>query len=553
MANIANLIRNSRFEIKTDANVSLTIESMLGNSISLKLQNVSLIGLGAVLDRALTESEENDMKALIPSAKIIIKEQEFFLGRLAAKRVSQKEGKTYLAFATIDMRVPIAGALSRYIDKTGNEEKSIYDFELSPEKFNVGSFEDLDLNSTDLFHRAEQFEIYYDEWIETAKYGHNNIRTPSQGERVKLKRTRKNKRNDFLVMGSNDYLGLAARPEVVTAAKKAMDLYGFGSTGSPLTTGITEIHEELNELLAKTFNQESAILFNSGYVTNIGTISGLTREGDLVLADFLAHASIQDGMRMSKANTRLFRHNDTVHLEKLLKEHRDAHAGAIIITEGVFSMDGDTPPIEDILKIAAKYNARVMLDEAHSFGVTGPHGLGCWAECPNQKTDIIMGTFSKICGGIGGFIAADKKVIKWLTWHARSHIFSVSIPPSTAAAALAAMKIFLSETSLHESLKTNIKHFVSGIRELGCPINAQHESAVIPVIVGDEKKLGIMHDVLREGGIYVIPVIYPAVSKKNCRFRFTVMATHTVTDIDYALSTLEKAMKKADFQFSEPQ
>jgi 7-keto-8-aminopelargonate synthetase-like enzyme len=278
----------------------------------------------------------------------------------------------------------LRGALSPcHSSNEVNTRKTPYEFELNPEKFNLANFAlETDSDNMDLFHRTEQFQIFFEQWNKTSKFQHYNIRTESRGNRVKLRQSRKNNRNDYIVMGSNDYLGLSSHPQVLDAAKKAIDGYGFGSTGSGVSTGLTDIHEELAELIAKTFKQEKALLYNSGYAANVGLISSLTREKDLIVADFNSHASIQDGLKMTRAEHRLFKHNDTKHLEGLLKEHRSTHSGTMVITEGVFSMDGDTPPLREIMKISKKYQARVMVDEAHSFGVVGPKGLGMWETCP---------------------------------------------------------------------------------------------------------------------------------------------------------------------------
>jgi 8-amino-7-oxononanoate synthase len=545
---INKAIRFKRFELKENADLKLIIETNTGNRCEFRILNCSLSGISVVCDIEIQKNEGLAEDILIPSSKIKFEKEDHTLGRLLVRRLIIANGQTKAAFSTIDNHIPVDGFLSKFIKGEIDTRKSAYDFELSPEKFSIHSFQEVQ-NNVDLFHRMKQFQIYYDEWKNTNKFQYRNIRMPSKGERVQLVQSRKGNRNDYIVMGSNDYLGLASEPQVLEAVKKAIDQYGFGSTGSPLTTGLSEVHEELCELIANIFGKEKATLFNSGYAANVGTMTGLTNAQDLIVADFYSHASLQDGIQMAKATGRFFKHNDTKHLEKILREHRESHIGSLIVTEGVFSMDGDTPPLKTISEIAKKTNSRIFLDEAHSFGVVGPKGLGCAKKYPDVKVDIIMGTFSKICGGIGAFIAADKEVIHWLNWYARSQMFTVSIPPSTAAAALTALKVFLSKPELVEKLKSNIQHFVNGLRELGCPINANHESAVIPVIIGDERKMGIMNEVLKDNGVYVVPIIYPAVSKNNCRFRFTMMANHSVSDLDYVLAILEKAMHKADFKF----
>ncbi len=550
MSDIGKMMRPKRFSIKEKGKIILLVETYTGSRLELHLENVSLHGIGGVLKGKLPPEEGLEIGNLVPASKISGGENEVTLGRLVVRRIIQSEEKneTFIAFSTVDSRVPIDGFLSRYLDTTLDASKGSYDYELSPSKFSLRNFREMNRSNVDLFAHAEQFEVYYQEFVESPKNQFGNIRLPSKGERVKLRQRRRGSRNDFLVMASNDYLGLASSEEVCESAKKAIDQYGFGSTGSPLISGLTEIHEELSDFIAKLLHREKAILFNSGYAANVGAVPALTGVQDLLIADMLCHASLLDGMQMSKGTSRFFKHNNVKHLEKLLKENRDEHVGSLVITEGVFSMDGDAPPLTEITKIAKAHNSRVFLDEAHSLGVIGPNGMGCAAKHPDAKVDVIMGTFSKIAGAIGGFIAADKEVIHWLNFSARSLMFSVSIPPSTAAAALTALKIFRNNPELVNRLQANIKHFVMGLRELGFTIDPNHESAVVPVVIGNDETVGKMNQVFWENGIYVVPVGYPVVARNQSRFRFTMMSTHTISDLDFVLSILEKAMEKVGFE-----
>jgi glycine C-acetyltransferase len=251
-------------------------------------------------------------------------------------------------------------------------------------------------------------------------------------------------------------------------------------------------------------------------------------------------------MQMSKATSRYFKHNDIEHLEQILKKERLNFNGCLLITEGVFSMDGDTAKLDEIYRLARKYNCRLMVDQAHCFGVLGPNGLGiCEKHNLLAETDIIMGTFSKICGAIGGFATGSVELIEWLRYFSRSQMFSVSLPPSTCAAVITSIDIFTLNKNLINKLHENIKHFLDGLRNLGFQYSANHESAVVPLFVGDEIKLGEMYQSLLEDGVICVPVVYPAVGRTNCRFRFTIMATHTRSDLDYVVSSIEKAMLKA--------
>jgi 8-amino-7-oxononanoate synthase len=551
MANIVKLIRHNRFNIQAEQGVQLVITTPTGGTKSLDLVNCSLTGLGAISSTSLDQEDGFIDGAILPPAKIKWANHECFLGRLVLRATTLRApNEYYCGFQTIDSKVPIDGPLSRVIKNADLSEGNIYDFDLNPEKFTLASFQNTDQTNIDLFAKCRQFSILLKKWRDSPKYQYKTVRTPSKGARVSIDHLRKNGRSDFIIMGSNDYLGLASHPAVVESAKKALDQYGFGSTGSPVTTGLTQLHEELTAYIARVFGKEKAILYNSGYGANIGILSALTGEQDLIVADILSHASIHDGMQMSKATKRFFRHNDPDSLAKILEKERQNFGGCLVVTEGVFSMDGDIPPIDKLVNIANTYQARFMIDEAHSWGVVGPAGLGAAAKYNLlNQTDLVMGTFSKICGTIGGFAVGDAQTIEWLYHFSRAHVFSVSLPPSTVAATLTALKIFYEDRSLLDRLHANIKHFVRGLRHLGAPLDANHESSVVPVVIGDEKILGEMNASLRDDGVFVVPVVYPAVPRLGSRFRFTVMATHSLSDLDLVLSVFEKAMIKSKFSF----
>ena len=546
-AEISKCLRHPRFNIREDHNIQLEIDVDATAKLRFQVKNCSLSGISASI--SLTDVSEHlipETGAIISDSRFLNEKHQFTLGRLVVRRVERDLGTVKLACSPLDSRIPVDTFLSPHLEDY-KTSLSPFNFELSAEQFSTRDFLEPEKFGADLFNRTEQFNFFFKEWSQLPKYGHDNTRLPSFGTRVKLRRNRPGNRNDYLVFGSNDYLGLACHPEVIAAAKKAIDQYGFGSTGSPMATGYTEVHEELAYFLGKLLGKEDVILFNSGYAANVGTIKGFGAKNDLILVDALAHSSIQDGLAMSSAHSRPFLHNNVKHLEKLLKEYRGSANGALIITEGVFSMDGDTPPLTEIAQLAEKYNCRLMIDEAHSFGVIGARGLGCWEQHPDAKVDIVMGTFSKICGGIGGFIAADKAVTNWLKWYGKAYTFTVSIAPSTAAAVLTSLKLFTSRPEILAGLRANIKYFVAGLNRLGFDLNPSHESSVVPVIVGDEKILGVMHESLRNDGIFVIPISYPIVRQRMSRFRFTMMTDHTQSDLDYALLAIERAMKVANF------
>jgi 8-amino-7-oxononanoate synthase len=550
-------VRNKRYKIKSGETVHLVVDSITGGNITFAVTDCSISGLGCIYD-GTTEGEQvpwlnND--AIFPSSKLKLQGTEIGLGRLALRRYFNAEGKMHIAFSPIDTKIPVDGALGKYLVIDLDKDHGGQDLELSANKFNLSHFADTDFSDVDIFSRIRKFQVFFHEWSRSDKYAYANVRQKSKGTRIELGRVRKNGRRDYITMGSNDYLGLSTHPEVLNSIKNTLDIYGFGSTGSPVTTGLTDLHQELCSKIAYLHQKEDAILFNSGYAANIGIVNGLCGARDLVIADQLVHASLQDALAMSKATQRYFMHNNVEHLEKILKNERKDFAGALVITEGVFSMDGDTPPLDKIFQICRKYNARIMVDQAHCFGVLGETGLGiCQKFNLLKEVDIIMGTFSKITGGIGGFVTGSKDLMDWYRHFARSYVFTVSLPPSTVAGVSKALEIFRKEPERVHQLHANIKHFCKGLSDLGYHFSQPHESAVVPVVIGDERKLGQIYQSLLDDGIMVIPIVYPAVALKNCRFRFTIMATHTQSDLDYVLSSLEKAMIKADFKFeTEPE
>jgi len=553
MSDLNKRIRHKRFKVKDTSDASFTVETSTGARYDLKIDNISLTGLGAWSTSNIPLDEGLEIGTIIPAAKIVLKDHEYTLGRMVLRVAEDKDNKTWFAFSCVDSKIPLDGPLSKHLSSDLGETESPYDFELSPDRFSMANFSDNLGANVDLFAKVHHFNVYMRDWQKTPKFSYLNIRMPSKGHRVHLSKPRKNGRTDYVVMGSNDYLGLASHPEVLEAAKKAIDEYGFGSTGSPVTTGITDLHMELCDFIAKLFHKERVILYNSGYGANVGIVSGLTNPQDLIVADMIAHASIQDGMQMARGTARFFKHNSVEHLEKILSTTREQFASCLLVTEGVFSMDGDHAPLDRIVSACRDHKARLMVDEAHSFGVLGQTGLGaCEKFGVLHQTDLIMGTFSKICGGIGGFVATSEEVANWLYCWSRAHVFSVSIPPSTAAAALKALQLFRSDRSLLENLRKNITHFKQGITSLGCTFAKDHESAIIPVIIGDEKKLEIMNKHLMDAGVFVTPIVYPGVSRTNCRFRFTISSNHSISDLDFVLNVLEAAMEKADFKFTNP-
>ena len=346
---------------------------------------------------------------------------------------------------------------------------------------------------------------------------------------------------EFILLASNNYLGLIDDERVKRAAVEAIEQYGTGSGGSRLTTGNLILHEELEKDLADFKNTKSAILFNTGYMANVGTISALGVKGSVIFSDELNHASIIDGCRLSRADVVVYRHNDIADLERKIKE--TAPANGLIVTDAVFSMDGDITNLPGIISIARKYNLLVMVDEAHSTGVIGRTGHGIVEHFNlKDKPDILMGTLSKSLASEGGFVCGDELLIDYLRNKARSFIFSTSLAPATLAAAKSALNILKNEPERVQHLQDNVKYFCSELQRQG--IIVKSESAIVPIIIGDEGKAMAIASNLFNEGIYISAIRYPTVAKGQARLRTALMATHTEQDLTIAAEKIALALKQ---------
>ena len=347
----------------------------------------------------------------------------------------------------------------------------------------------------------------------------------------------------ILMLGSNSYLGLVTHPKVREAAINAIKKYGTGCAGSRFLNGTLDIHMELEERLAKFTGKEAALLFSTGFQVNLGTISALVSKGEYVILDKSDHASIVDATQLSFGITKRYLHNDMNSLERLLKK-LDYDIPKLIVVDGVYSMDGDIANLPEIVRLKKEYNARVMVDDAHAVGVIGKNGSGTADYYGlTDETDLIMATFSKSFASLGGFIAADEYVIHYLKHHARSLIFSASITPASTAACLAALDIMESEPERIEKLWANTNRMRKGLQEMGYD-TATSCTPIIPVIIGDNDKVLIMRKMLFDEGIFVNPVVSPAVPKNKTLVRVSLMATHTFDQIDFALEKFKEIGKK---------
>jgi len=339
--------------------------------------------------------------------------------------------------------------------------------------------------------------------------------------------------NRKIMCGSNNYLGLTTHPEVRAAAREAIDRYGTSCTGSRFLNGTLDLHEQLERELAEWVGKEAALVFSTGMQVNLGTISALVCKGDTVLLDKYDHASIVDGARLGWGKTRRFRHNDMEDLERVLKSIPDDQ-GILVVVDGLYSMEGDIANLPEIVPLCQKYGARLMVDDAHAIGVLGA-GRGTAAHFDlTEGADLIMGTFSKSLASLGGFIAGDEDVIHYVKHHARSFIFSASISPSNAAAALAALHVLAREPERVDRVNEIGDKMRKGFQELGFDTGAS-VTPVIPIVIGDDMRTLVAWKILFDNGVYVNSVLEPGVPPGRQLLRTSYIATHTDEQLDRVL------------------
>jgi len=387
----------------------------------------------------------------------------------------------------------------------------------------------------DIFEKCSQFTIVK-EAIEGGYYPYFIPLSENEGSEVIYGGRR------LIMCGSNNYLGLTTHPKVKEAAINAIQRYGTSCTGSRFLNGNLELHEQLEEELAAWVGKPAALVFSTGMQTNLGTISALVDRSDVVILDKYDHASIVDGARLAWGETKRFRHNDLEDLQRVLEKILP-EKGKLVVVDGVYSMEGDIAPLPELIEICRRYGARLMVDDAHSLGVLGG-GRGTAAHFGvTEGVDLIMSTFSKSFASLGGFIAGDTEVIQYIQHHARALIFSASIPPANAAAALAALEVMRQEPERVQRVNAIGERVRTELKRMGYQIG-NSQTPIVPILIGDDMRTVLSWKALFEAGLFVNPVLSPAVPEGRQLLRTSYMATHTDQQIDRALELFEKVGKQ---------
>jgi glycine C-acetyltransferase len=351
-------------------------------------------------------------------------------------------------------------------------------------------------------------------------------------------------RRTVVNLSSNNYLGLNTHPHLIEAAVKATERYGVGSGAVRTIAGTMEIHMELEQRIARFKKVEACVVFQSGFTANAGTVSGILGRGDIIISDELNHASIIDGCRLSRAEIKIFPHKDLQGLERILQETKDLPGKKLVITDGVFSMDGDIAPLPRIVELAEQYGTIMMIDDAHSSGVLGRNGRGTVDHYQlHGRVDVQVGTLSKAIGALGGYVCGSKALIEFLYHRARPFLFSTSHPPAVAASCIAAFDVLEQEPQLIERLWENTRFFKAGLNNLGFN-TGESETPITPIIVGKGDLAMRFSDQLFQEGVFAQGIGYPTVPEAKSRIRTIVTATHTQAQLQFALDVLEKVGRR---------
>lgn len=407
-------------------------------------------------------------------------------------------------------------------------------------KYSLADFRDIP--DMDMMQRAS---VFYEYLSDIHKNRHSHFRRVSlsgSGPTMVVLDPYTGKQREMIYMASNDYLNLTRHPRTIEAGRQALEKYGTGAGSVPLLGGTFDLHVQLEKEVAAFKGCESALVYTNGFGSNAGSITALLREDDVAILDMLVHASIIDGCK--DTHVEFFRHNNMRSLEKVLQKCRNKFRTKLVIVDGVYSMDGDIAKLDEIVELAHHYGAYVMVDEAHATGVIGKNGKGTPEHFSIEgKVDIVAGTFSKALGVVGGFVASRKEIVEYLHYYSRSYMFSTAQTPQTAASLIEALHVIEEEPELRRKLWDNIRYFRKNLLDLGFNLG-NSETAIFPVIIGDDVKVREICRELHEANIYVNAVQYPAVSRKLSRIRMSLMCNHTRQQLDRVLEVLEHLGKK---------
>jgi 8-amino-7-oxononanoate synthase len=359
--------------------------------------------------------------------------------------------------------------------------------------------------------------------------------------KVRVRNGKTGEVRELVNLASYNYLGISYRPEVKQAAMEALQRYGLGASGSPILSGTFDVHVDLAKAVAEFKDKEAAILFPTGYSANIGFISALMRSGDHIFCDQYSHASIVDGAILAKSKTVFFRHNNPMDLERKLGGVRGKK---LVVVEGVYSMDGDVCVLPEIVDVAKRHGARILIDEAHSTFLFGPNGRGVAEHFGlDDQVDFHLGTFSKSLGGQGGFVAGSRELVDYVTGFGRSRFFSCNLAPAVAAGLLAGVRIVENEPQLRAHLWSNVAYLRRRFAEEGIDIG-KSTSQVIPVMVNNDAKVFAVAEKIQEGGLFLQPVTYPAVPKHKSRLRISVSAAHSEQELETAVQVIARVLRE---------
>ncbi|MGE5405161.1 MAG: aminotransferase class I/II-fold pyridoxal phosphate-dependent enzyme [Candidatus Saccharibacteria bacterium] len=398
------------------------------------------------------------------------------------------------------------------------------------------------IEGKDIMERARIFSEYLADAVDRHHLQYRRVSLSGSSPVMQVLDRYTGQVREMIYFGSNDYLNLTRHPRVIKAGEEALLKYGAGAGSVPLLGGTLDIHVELEKELAAFKGAEAAMIYTSGFGSNCGTLLAMLQPEDCAILDMLVHASIVDGCY--KTNIRYFKHNDMESLERALKRAKDKYRTKLVVVDGVYSMDGDIAKLDDIVELAHQYGAYVMVDEAHATGVIGENGKGTPEHFHVEgKVDIVAGTLSKALGAVGGFISSNAELIELIRYYSRPYIFSTAMTPQATGSLREALKVIVEEPEPRRQLWENINYFRKALLELGFNIG-NAETAIFPIIIGNDVKVRDMSRRLHEENIYVNPVQFPAVSKKLSRIRISLMSGHTREHLDRTLDILESLGKE---------